>query len=249
MSSSNTCIELRNLSKTFRIRNGGLSATQKVFNLLRLKAKTKKVHALNNVNLQVKKGEFWGIIGKNGSGKSTLLKILLGAIEPDEGSYVKTEGKMIRLALGMGFDPHLTARDNIYLNGTILGLDFRTIGLKFDEIIDFAEVHDFVDTPLKFYSSGMRSKLSFAVAMHAEAEIILIDEFFGDVGDEAFKAKSQKAFENNIMKGKTILHVSHSLELIQSHCDKVMILDKGKAEIFDDPKAAIEYYKNSSTQS
>jgi len=243
MSQQDICIEIKNLSKTFQLRERGISATKKLVNFFRGKSQGKPLKALDGINLEVKKGEFWGIIGKNGSGKSTLLKILLGAIEPDEGSVIKTEGKILRLALGMGFDPQLSARDNIYLNGTILGLDFRTIGNKFEEIIAFAEIEKFVDTPLKFYSSGMKSKLSFAIAMHADAEIILIDEFFGDVGDEAFKAKSQKAFENNIMKGKTVLHVSHSLDLIQDHCDKVMILDHGRATHYEDPSAAIAAYK------
>ena len=246
MKENKYCIEISQLSKTFHTSNNGLSATDKLINLLKFKRTSKKIEALKNVNLKIKKGEFWGIIGRNGSGKSTLLKILIGAIEPNKGSRITTKGKIVRLALGMGFDPHLTARDNIYLNGAILGLDFKTIGEKFEEIIEFAEVEEFVDTQLKFYSSGMRSKLSFAVAMHADADIILIDEFFGDVGDEAFKAKSQLAFENNIMKGKTIIHVSHSLELIQNHCDKIMILDNGISTIYEDPKEAIEQYRKMS---
>lgn len=244
MNQSKLTIEISQLNKTFQVNNSGLTIGQKIATAFHKKSKT--ISALKNIDLEVSKGEFWGLIGKNGSGKSTLLKILIGAIEPDRGSFIKTKGKMIRLALGMGFDQHLTARDNIYLNGTILGLDFKTIGEKFDEIIDFAEVSNFVDTPLKYYSTGMRSKLSFAVAMHADAEIILIDEFFGDVGDESFKAKSQKAFEDNIMKGKTIIHVSHSLDLIKNHCDKVMILDNGVATTFDNPHEAIELYKKKS---
>ena len=165
-------------------------------------------------------------------------------MDPDEGSHIHTEGKIIRLALGMGFDVDLTARDNIYLNGTILGLSFKQIGEKFEEIIEFAELEDFIDTPIKFYSSGMRSRLSFAIAIHAEADIFLIDEFFGSVGDIGFMEKSQKAFEENILKGKTIIHVSHSLDLIKKHCTKIMVMDKGSATIYADVNEAIRKYGN-----
>ncbi len=235
-------IDIRNLNKTFSISGRKLSFTERLKN--KLANKTKKVHAIKDINLQVKNGEFLGIIGKNGSGKSTLLKLIIGAMDPDEGSHIETHGKIIRLALGMGFDVDLTARDNIYLNGTILGLSFKQIGEKFEEIIAFAELEDFIDTPIKFYSSGMRSRLSFAIAIHAEADIFLIDEFFGSVGDLGFMEKSQKAFEENILQGKTIIHVSHSLELIRKHCTKILVMEKGSATIYDDVNEAIEKYGN-----
>lgn len=237
-----SCIDIKNLNKTFYIAHKGMSFKDKIFSIFSNKNST-VVHALKDINLQVQPGEFLGIIGRNGSGKSTLLKIIIGAINPDKGSHIKTDGKIIRLALGMGFDPNLTARDNIYLNGTILGLSFKKIGQKFDEIIDFADLEKFEDTPIKFFSSGMKSKLSFAIAMHAEADIFLIDEFFADVGDEAFKDKSQKAFEENILKGKTIIHVSHSMDIIEKHCDRVMVLNKGEAKTFDKMDEALGYYR------
>jgi len=235
-------IDIKNLNKTFNLSGRQLAFTKRLKR--KLSNKTKKVYAIRDLDLQVKNGEFLGIIGKNGSGKSTLLKLIIGAMDPDTGSHIITRGKIIRLALGMGFDPDLTARDNIYLNGTILGLSFKQIGNKFEEIIDFAELEEFVDTPIKFFSTGMKSRLSFAIAIHAEADIFLIDEFFGSVGDLGFMEKSQKAFEENILQGKTIIHVSHSLDLIRQHCNRILIMDKGKGTIYEDIEEAISHYGN-----
>ena len=235
-------IQLRKLSKTFYINKKSISTTQRLLNLF--SRSRLKVEALKDINLDVYKGETLGIIGHNGSGKSTLLKIIIGAIDPNRGSSVSSKGRIIRLALGMGFDHSLTARDNVYLNGTIIGLSFQDIGNKFDEIIDFANLREFIDTPIKYFSSGMKSKLAFSIAVHADADIYLIDEFFGDVGDEAFKAKSQKLFEDNILKGKTILHVSHSLDTIEKHCDRVLLLNQGKATIYNNPYEALNDYRN-----
>lgn len=240
-------LDLSNVSKTFYVSDNGAPFFRKLANMLTSKG-GQKVKAISNVNLKVNKGEFIGIIGRNGSGKSTLLKLIMGSLRPDKGGAVNSTGKMLRLALGMGFDPNLTARDNIYLNGTILGLTFKKIRERFDEIIDFSELHDFVDTPIRFYSSGMKSRLSFAVAIHADADIFLIDEFFGSVGDSAFMEKSQKAFEENILKGKTIIHVSHSMQTIKKHCDRVVVMNKGRATIFDNPLEAINYFQGTSNQ-
>lgn len=233
-------IELKHLSKSFNFDKKGGNFVQK---LTQLFSKSKRIKVLDDINLTITKGEFIGIIGKNGSGKSTLLKIILGVLEPDEGSIVKTNGSVLRLALGIGFDPNLTAKDNIYVNGSILGLSFKAIGELFHEIIAFSELEEFVDTPLKFFSSGMKTRLSFSIAMHAKADIYLIDEFFGDVGDELFKEKSQQAIENNLLAEKTVLYVSHSLDSIRKNCNKVIVLNKGKASVFDEVEKAITYYK------
>jgi len=234
-------IDIKNLSKTFSFHEKETSIIKKLGSLV---TTPKRNRVLSDINLQINKGEVIGIIGKNGSGKSTLLKLILGVLEPDEGSKMVTEGKILRLALGLGFDMNLTARDNIYVNGAILGLSFKQIGKAFNDIISFAEIEKFVDTPLKFFSSGMRSRLSFAIAIHAEADIYLIDEFFGDVGDEIFKQKSQKAFETNLLSGKTILLVSHSLETIYELSDRVFVLKEGSGRMFEDVDGAIEWYLN-----
>ena len=174
-------IEVKNLNKTFRKQNTGNRNL-----LLTLFSKKEKLKVLNDINFEVYPGEFLGIVGRNGSGKSTLLRIIMGTLKGDKGTEVKVRGKMIRMALGMGFDQNLTARQNIYLNGTVLGLSFKKIGELFHAIIDFAELSNFIDTPIKYYSSGMKSRLAFSIAIHAEADIFLMDEFFGGVGDESF---------------------------------------------------------------
>lgn len=237
------CIEIKHLSKTFRISDKGLSIKQRLMGLVTDSFKT-TVHALKDINLDINEGENIGIIGKNGSGKSTLLKLILGSIDPDKGSTIITRGRVIRLALGMGFDISLSAKDNIYLNGTILGLSFKEIGEKFDEIIEFAELKKFVNTPVKYFSSGMKSRLSFAIAIHANADIYLIDEFFADVGDEAFKEKSQQVFESKIFAGKTTLHVSHSMQTIRKNCDKIFLLNQGSGILYNDIEEAFTMYKN-----
>lgn len=228
--SNDAVIKVENVSKTFYVAEANQdSIRDRVFNLFRSNRK-REIKALQNINLEIKRGEFFGIIGRNGSGKSTLLKLIMGAFPPDKGGKITTNGKMIRLALGMGFDPSLSARDNIYVNASILGLTFKRIGLIFDDIIGFAELEKFVDTPVKFYSSGMRSRLSFAIAVHAEADIFLMDEFFGGVGDVAFRKKSQEVFQRSFLEGRTIVHVSHQMKTIEEHCKRVLFINQGIAQ-------------------
>lgn len=226
---SDVVIELKNLSKTFYIREKAKdSFRKKIFGLLDRNNRMHKIEALKNVNLKIHKGEFIGIIGHNGSGKSTLLKIIIGALQGDKGSVVNTKGKIVRLALGMGFDPELCARDNIYLNGSIMGLTFKQIGQKFHEIINFSGLINFVETPLKFYSSGMVSRLAFSIAMHVEADILLIDEFFGGVGDQDFREKSDKVFRESIIHGKTIIFVSHELDIVEQYAHRTFQFSNGQ---------------------
>jgi len=168
------------------------------------------------------------IIGRNGSGKSTLLNMIMQTLRPDKGGHIYTKGKMMKLSIGMGFDPNLTGRENIYINGAVLGLSFKKIGKKFDEIFDFAELENFMDTKVKHYSKGMKARLAFAVAVHAEADIFLFDEFFGGVGDLRFKKKSDEVFQKSLLKNKTIVIVSHNLNVIKKHCPRSLCLDKGK---------------------
>lgn len=242
----NSIIQVKNLSKTFYSRERSANTIRdRVFNLVRGKSQggSKEIKALKNLNFEIKKGEIFGIIGRNGSGKSTLLNCLMGSIPPDKGSTIKTKGKMIRLALGMGFDPNLSARDNIYVNGTILGLTFKRIGLIFDDIIGFAELEEFVDVPVKNYSSGMMTKLKFAIAVHAEADIFLMDEFFGGVGDESFRKKSDKVFQNTFFDGRTIILVSHSLDKLAHTCSRAMVLNAGNQLLVDNAKQAVAKYR------
>jgi len=149
----------------------------------------------------------------------------------------------MRLSLGMGFNPHLTARENIFVNGTILGLTIRELKDKVAEIIEFAELEEFIDTPVRFYSAGMRARLGFSIAIQARTEIFLFDEFFGGVGDLVFKKKSDEVFKTSLLAGKTIILVTHSMPLILKHSSRAMLLDMGEPIIIGDPKAVIYKYK------
>jgi len=237
-------LEVKNVAKTFYVMDKHASMGKRVLSLINPKKHAQRVEALKAVNFKVFKGDFLGIIGENGSGKSTLLKIIIGYIDGDEGGSVKVSGRLTKLALGMAFDDALTARDNIYLNGSIFGLTFDEIRERFDEIVKYAEVEQFINTPLRFYSSGMRSRLALSIALHAEADIFLIDEFFGEVGDIGFKAKSNNIFNNRIANGKTILFVSHFMNLIEKYCNRLLVIDKGNGYLFENVQEGLLFYKN-----
>ncbi len=244
MQETSTVIRARNLSKTFTIRERSASSIRgMILNFREFQRNKHTVHALRNINFEVNTGEVIGIIGRNGSGKSTLLNLIMGSMKPDRGSEIETRGRIIRLALGMGFDPNLSARHNIYVNGSILGLTFRKIGHVFHDIIAFADLKDFVDTPIKFYSSGMITRLAFSIAIYADADIFLMDELFGGVGDENFKEKSKKVFEDAFLEKRTILFVSHSLETILQFSHKTLLIDRGEQLAFGDPKTVVEQYQ------
>jgi ABC-2 type transport system ATP-binding protein len=235
---NNIAIRLENINKTFTLHNRGNTIRDRIFSLFTGRG-SRKLRALNNVNIEIKKGEFFGIVGRNGSGKSTLVQIINQAIPPDKGGRVTINGKAMRLALGMGFDNELTARQNIMLNSSVLGMSIKNIKLKMDEMIAFAELEEFADTPVKYYSSGMKSKLMFSIAVNAEADIFLMDEFFGGVGDQSFKKKADDLFHDRFVKGKTIIHVSHQLETIRKYCDRVMLLEKGNVVKIGTPEEVL----------
>jgi ABC-2 type transport system ATP-binding protein len=220
-------IKLENINKTFTLHNRGNTIRERFLSIFTGK-NSRKLKALQNINLEIKKGEFFGIIGLNGSGKSTLIQIMNGAIPPDKGGKVTVNGKSMRLALGMGFNDELTARQNIMINSSVLGMSIKEIKAKMDEMIAFADLQEFSDTPVKYYSSGMKSKLMFSIAVNAEADIFLMDEFFGGVGDQNFKKKADEVFHEQLVKGRTIVHVSHQLETIKKYCDRVVLLEKGR---------------------
>lgn len=181
--------------------------------------------ALQNVSLQVRKGEAWGIVGTNGSGKSTLLKLICGILKPYKGS-VSLSGTIAPLIeLGAGFDGELTARENVLLNGTLLGYSESFMKEQFEEIIDFAELWDFLDMPIKNYSSGMAARLGFAVATMVQPDILICDEVLS-VGDYKFQEKCEKRMKHMLETGTTLLYVSHSITSVQNLCDHVLWLDK-----------------------
>jgi ABC-type polysaccharide/polyol phosphate transport system ATPase subunit len=241
-------ISLKNVSKTFFIRETQINTIRELLGKIISRNNTKKeVKALQDISLKVKEGEILGIIGRNGSGKSTLLNIMMEILVPDKGGKVKTKGTMMRLAMGIGVDVNLSARDNIYVNGSVIGLSFKKIGKIFNDIISFAGLEEFVDTPVKFYSKGMRQRLLFSISMHAEADIFLLDEFFGGTGDQEFRKKSDIAFKEKILNGKTIIIVSHSMDTIQKYCSRVIWLEKGKIVKKGKPEDVVEAYKSSLT--
>jgi len=225
--------------------NRALSIRERFTKLLGANHNKKEIKALKELNLKIKRGEIFGIIGRNGSGKSTLINIIMGSIPADKGGKITTRGRMMRLSLGLGVDLNLSARDNIYVNGSIIGLSFKKIGSIFNDIIDFAGLGEFVDTPVKFFSKGMKQRLMFSIAMHADADVFLLDEFFGGTGDEDFKKKSDEAFRRTILEGRTIVIVSHSMQIIKKYCDRALWLNKGKAIKIGKTEDVVMAYKQS----
>jgi lipopolysaccharide transport system ATP-binding protein len=210
---------------------------------------TEEFWALKGVSFEVKQGEVLGIIGRNGAGKTTLLKILSRITEPTEGR-VRIRGRVASLLeVGTGFHPELTGRENIFLNGAILGMSREEIKRKFDQIVDFSGVQKFIDTPVKRYSSGMYVRLAFAVAAHLEPEILIIDEVLA-VGDIEFQKKCLGKMEDVADEGRTILFVSHNMAAVQKLCNRVAVLDGGRIVHIDAPEDAVRlYFKLTTTDS
>lgn len=198
--------------------------------------------ALDKVSVDIKKGEVFGIVGHNGSGKSTLLKTISGILKPTVGT-VKVHGSIAPLIeLGAGFDLDLTARENIFLNGSVLGFSNQMIEEKFDEIVDFSELREFLDVPMKNYSSGMVARIGFAVATMVKPDILIVDEILS-VGDFLFQQKCEQRINALMQGGTTVLIVSHALEQIRRLCTKVMWLDKGKIKMLGDTKSVCDAYE------
>lgn len=201
----------------------------------------KEFWALNDISLEVKKGEVFGIVGYNGSGKSTLLKIIAGVMKPTKGK-VKVSGTMAPLIeLGAGFDQNLTGRENVYLNGAILGYTKKKLDDAFDEILEFSELGDFIDVPVKNYSSGMVARLAFSIATIVEPEILIVDEVLS-VGDYKFQAKCQDKIKKVIEKGTTVLFVSHSIKQVEELCDRVAWIDKGHLKMIGDSETVCKMF-------
>jgi lipopolysaccharide transport system ATP-binding protein len=205
------------------------------------------IWALKDVSLEIKSGEVVGIIGRNGSGKTTLLKILSRITEPTRG-YAEIHGRVgSLLEVGTGFHPELTGRENIYLNGAILGMKKTEIERKFDEIVTFSEVDKFIDTPVKHYSSGMFVRLAFAVAAHLEPQILIVDEVLA-VGDNAFQKKCLGKMDDVAQEGRTVLIVSHNMGMIRLLCKRTILLSNGQVELEGDPDRVIAHYLQASSE-
>ncbi len=239
-------IILKNVSMKFNLGVEKDNSLKMIFiNLFTPKKKKKKDYfwALKDIDFRINKGDVVGIIGANGAGKSTLLKVVSGVYKPTTGT-VEVNGKISpMIELGAGFDGELTARENIYLNGAILGYSKEFLEQKFDEIVEFSELKDFLDVPVKNFSSGMVAKLAFSISTIVDPEVLIVDEILS-VGDIKFQEKSKNKMMSMIEGGTTVLYVSHSIDSIKELCSKVIWLDHGKiVKMGDNKEICDEYYK------
>jgi ABC-2 type transport system ATP-binding protein len=233
-------IDAKNISKTFFITEDSHNTVKhRLFNLFN-PPRAKRVEAVKKMDFEVYRGECIGLIGRNGSGKSSLIRLLAGVYPVDTG-YINIFGTTLLMNLGIGMSHQLTARENIYVSGSILGLKIKEIDKIFDRIIDFAELRDFVDTKIKYFSSGMVARLGFSIAVNAGADIMFLDEIFA-VGDMKFQQKAVDVFESSWINGKTVILVSHTLDVVQKYCPKTAYMRKGELVFFGETEKAIELY-------
>jgi ABC-2 type transport system ATP-binding protein len=223
-------VRIDDLSKRFVIRKEK-SLKERIVNFGRSNRNKEDFFALKHVDIEILSGQTVGLVGHNGSGKSTLLKMIGGIVQPSSGSVLRRGEVAALLELGAGFHPDLTGRENVYLNGSVLGLSKSAIEASFQSILDFSEIGDFIDTQVKFYSSGMYVRLAFAIAVHVNPDILLVDEVLA-VGDEQFQEKCMAKIREFQSEGRTIILVSHAASQIREVCDRVIVLNHGEV-IFD----------------
>lgn len=245
MSSDNIAIHVKGVSKDFKLphlrKNTLKSVFTSTFDKGAKQDRYESQHALKNISFDIKKGEFFGIVGRNGSGKSTLLKILAGIYQPTQGK-VAVSGKLVPfIELGVGFNPELTGRENVYLNGALLGFSKSEIDLMYSDIVSFAELERFMDQKLKNYSSGMQVRLAFSMAIRAEADILLIDEVLA-VGDAEFQRKCFDYFKLLKKNQKTVVFVSHDMSAVREYCDKAVLIENSEIIEEGDPGAVSKKY-------
>lgn len=241
----NYVIEIKDISMQFKLNKEKVDNLKEyVIKTLKGDIKTNTFLALDDVSFNIRKGERWGIVGLNGAGKSTLLKIIAGVMKPSTGE-IKIKGKIAPLLeLGAGFDSNYTGRENIFLNGSILGYSKEFLEDKYDEIVEFSELGDFIEVPIKNYSSGMRAKLGFSVATLVEPDILILDEVLS-VGDAKFRKKSGDKIKSMFEAGTTVILVSHSINQIRELCDKAIWLEKGKVMMKGNSKEVCDAYEKS----
>ena len=236
-------VTVENLSKHFRIFRGREDTLKGAFTrVFRPNLRPEKFWALRDVSFSVAQGETFGIIGENGSGKSTLLKLLCGILRPDQGSIGINGRVAALLELGAGFHPDLTGRENIYLNGSLLGFSKSQIDRRFGEIVSFAELEGFIDTPIKHYSSGMYVRLGFAIAVNVDPDVLLIDEVLA-VGDESFQHKCYERLQDFKRRGKTFILVTHDLGAVERFCTQAMLLRDGRVVTSGPSRKAVDIYR------
>ncbi|MBR2725715.1 ABC transporter ATP-binding protein [Candidatus Saccharibacteria bacterium] len=239
---SDNAIEVKHLSKSFHLpteRSWGLK--QAIFNRLKGIKGYKDQRVLRDISFNVKKGEFLGIVGRNGSGKSTLLKILSGIYYPSKGEIIVNGSLVPFIELGVGFNPELTGRENVYLNGALLGFSNKEMDAMYDEIVDFAELREFMDQKLKNYSSGMQVRLAFSIAIRAKGDILVLDEVLA-VGDAAFQQKCNDYFAKLHKAKQTIILVTHDMNNVRKFCDRAILIEKGEIALDGEPELVSKSY-------
>ena len=243
--STNIALHVSDVAKSFKLpteRAGSLKNA--IFNWLRGIRGYRIQHVLKDISFDVHEGEFFGIVGKNGSGKSTLLKLISQIYTPDHGE-ITTNGKLVPfIELGVGFNPELTGRENVYLNGAMLGFSTEEIDSMYDDIVSFAEIGDFMEQKLKNYSSGMQVRLAFSIAIKSQGDILVLDEVLA-VGDEAFQKKCQDYFFDAKRQKKTIILVTHSMADVRRYGDRAMLIQDGHIALIGDPDAVADAYSDS----
>jgi len=242
LDSNAPAIVAKNLHKSFRLpTEQAFGLKQAFFNRLRGIKGYKEQKVLKGLNFEIKQGEFIGIVGRNGSGKSTLLKILAGIYYPEKGDITINGTLVPFIELGVGFNPELTGRENVYLNGALLGFSNQEMDAMYNDIWDFAELKDFQDQKLKNYSSGMQVRLAFSIAIRARGDILLLDEVLA-VGDAAFQQKCNDYFKSLKQKHQTVVLVTHSMENVRKFCTRAILLDNGKIAKEGDPNEIADAY-------
>ncbi len=237
-------IEVQNVSMKFNLSKEKVDSLKEyAIKFLKRELKYNEFWALQDVSFTLEKGDRLGILGLNGAGKSTLLKVIAGVFKPSAGSVMKKGVLAPLIELGAGFDPQYTGRENIYLYGAVLGYSRKFIDAKLQEIIDFSELEEFIDVPLKNYSSGMRARLGFAIATIVEPDILILDEILS-VGDAKFRKKSEAKLMSLLERGVTVLFVSHNLEQVRRICNKALILEKGHIVQYGEAEEVIRIYED-----
>lgn len=239
---SEIAITVSKVSKSFKLPHEKQSSLKSLFvNFFRRKKGYELQQTLKDISFEVKKGEFFGIVGRNGSGKSTLLKIIAGIYQPTQGN-VGVNGKLVPfIELGVGFNPELTGRENVYLNGALFGFSNKEIGRMYKDIVEFAELDRFMDQKLKNYSSGMQVRLAFSMAVRAKADVLLIDEVLA-VGDTDFQRKCYEYFQRIKSQGTTVIFVTHDMMAVRQYCDRVAVIESSALIDINDPESAAKEY-------